>query len=607
MKFYFSLFFILSSILLMAQCPNLVWADEFEGNNLDGSKWSHQTGDGCPNLCGWGNNELQWYKRENTVVEDGKLKIIAKREQAGDKNYTSSRIRSINKGDWKYGRFEASIKLPKGQGIWPAFWMLPTDEVYGGWPQSGEIDIVEMIGKEPATAHGTIHFGNAWPNNRSSGAAYELLEGILNDEFHEFAIEWEENEIRWFVDDYLYATKNRSDVAPARWPFDQDFHFLLNVAVGGNWPGSPNTSTPFPQNMEVEYVRVYDGFSTYITGKREVAALSENLVYTVHNTSENATIDWKVPEGVQILEGQGTPDLRVNWGTVSGEIEVEITDDCGKQNIVLEVAAGSAIARDFSFENFDETARVQLNFTSGDFEDEANNPDTEGINASNLVGKYKRNAAALFDIIVYQINDLGNVFEYINGTKKFYLDLYTDAPIGTTVLLQLEDSRLVQSDNYPRGRHSRFEVTTSKQNEWERFEFQFKDRPDVNVSNTRVDQFVLLFASNTNSGDTFIFDNFDSYAPVNVSTKEIAPLSDSIFQIAPNPANNYITLNNLSSKFIKDWQILDYSGNLILIIDRPLAPKETIKTNFLLPNGTYILQAVGKKGILESQKLIVKK
>jgi hypothetical protein len=176
------------------------------------------------------------------------------------RNYTSARLRTLSKGDWTYGRFEARMKLPYGQGLWPAFWMLPTDGVYGEWAASGEIDIMEIIGSQPNVLHGTIHYHGEWPNNWYSGASYTLSSGDFSDDFHVFAIEWEEGEIRWYVDGIHYSTKNSWDTtsgAPFPAPFDEDFHILLNVAVGGNWPGSPDGTTVFPQRMEVDYVRVY--------------------------------------------------------------------------------------------------------------------------------------------------------------------------------------------------------------------------------------------------------------------------------------------------------------------------------------------------------------
>ena len=250
--------FALSGAPALAQYQ-LVWTDTFNGTSLDTSKWSYQVGTGCPNLCGWGNNELQYYRPENVTVSGGRLRITAKQENYGGMPYTSGRIRTAGLADWAYGRFEVRAKLPKGQGLWPAIWMLPTDWVYGGWAASGEIDIMELVGHEPNRVHGTLHYGEPYPNNTSSGASYALPSGDFSDAFHTFAIEWEPTEIRWYVDDLHYATQNSwwSSGGPYPAPFDRPFHLLLNVAVGGNWPGNPNGSTQFPQVMEVDWVRVY--------------------------------------------------------------------------------------------------------------------------------------------------------------------------------------------------------------------------------------------------------------------------------------------------------------------------------------------------------------
>ncbi len=239
-------------------------ADEFDGAEVDQTRWSFQIGDGCDiNLCGWGNNELEWYLAENATVADGFLTITAKEEQVGGKNYTSTRMRTINKGDWTYGRIEARAKLPVGKGFWPAIWMLPTTETYGGWAASGEIDIMEYVGDKPTEVLGTLHYGAPWPDNLSSSTTFTLQEGAFNDDFHVFVLEWKPGEIRWYVDEVLYATQNNwsttSGTFPA--PFDQDFHLLMNVAVGGNLPGNPDASTVFPQTMVVDYVRVFRDLS----------------------------------------------------------------------------------------------------------------------------------------------------------------------------------------------------------------------------------------------------------------------------------------------------------------------------------------------------------
>ena len=242
-----------------AQSWELVWQDEFSGSQLDMGKWEPQIGNGCPNLCGWGNNELQYYRAENATVSGGVLTITAREQSFGGADYTSARLRTKNLGDWTYGRLEMSAKMPIGQGIWPAFWMLPTDEAYGGWAASGEIDIVEYLGQDPDRVLGTIHYGGSYPLNASSGSSYTLTSGTFHDDFHLFALEWEPCELRWYVDDVLYWVQSDwySDGGPYPAPFDQRFHLLLNLAVGGNLPGPPDGTTQFPQELVVDYVRVY--------------------------------------------------------------------------------------------------------------------------------------------------------------------------------------------------------------------------------------------------------------------------------------------------------------------------------------------------------------
>ena len=243
----------------LAQSYRLVWSDEFSGTTLDLNKWEHQTGTGCPQLCGWGNNELQYYRSNNTTVAGGLLTITAKAESFGGQSFTSSRLRTRFRGDWTYGRIEMRAKMPAGQGLWPALWMLPTDEVYGTWAASGEIYLLEYLGHQTNRAFGTIHYGAQFPGNQFSSTATTLNGVNLSTSFHDYAFEWEPCEMRWYIDGALYATKRdwSSSGGPYPAPFDQRFHLLLNLAVGGNLPGSPNGTTVFPQTLTVDYVRVY--------------------------------------------------------------------------------------------------------------------------------------------------------------------------------------------------------------------------------------------------------------------------------------------------------------------------------------------------------------
>jgi beta-glucanase (GH16 family) len=235
-----------------------VWADEFDGAAVDPLHWEMQLGDGCPALCGWGNAELQYYQSENAIVADGELRIVAREESVAGYDYSSARMRSKDLADFELGRIEMRARMPVGQGLWPAFWMLFTEGVYGTWAASGEIDILEYLGHNPDRAIGTIHYGDVSPGNVSTTNDYILPSGSFDEAFHTFAIEWEACRIRWFVDDNLYATETawNSTGGPYPAPFDEKFHLLLNLAVGGNFPGPPDMSTIFPQQLVVDHVRV---------------------------------------------------------------------------------------------------------------------------------------------------------------------------------------------------------------------------------------------------------------------------------------------------------------------------------------------------------------
>ncbi|MFZ1138348.1 MAG: glycoside hydrolase family 16 protein [Candidatus Sulfotelmatobacter sp.] len=241
----------------------LVWSDEFNGPNgsaADSSKWVSETGGG-----GWGNDELEYYtnRLENASQQDGNLviKVLQEKYTGADgvtRNYSSARLKTQGKFSQAYGRFEARIKIPRGQGIWPAFWMLGDDIEKPGWPACGEIDIMENIGKERALVHGTIH-GPGYSGANGIGAPHALpRDHPVADDFHVFAVEWEPNTIRFYVDEHLYATRTPADLPQGtKWVYDHPFFLLLNVAVGGGWPGNPDASTIFPQTMLVDYVRVY--------------------------------------------------------------------------------------------------------------------------------------------------------------------------------------------------------------------------------------------------------------------------------------------------------------------------------------------------------------
>jgi beta-glucanase (GH16 family) len=585
------------------QCPTLVWADEFNQSSLDSKSWNFQIGDGCNiNLCGWGNNELQSYQSANATVSNGTLKIVAKRENIGGKQFSSARIRTNGKVDIKFGRIESRMKMPIGQGLWPALWMLPTDNVYGIWPLSGEIDIMEYLGHEPNTIHGTLHFGNVWPNNQSTTKKYVKPSGTFNEDFHVYAMEWTDQKITWYIDGYLYATKTRADIT-GRWPFDQKFHFLLNMAVGGNWPGSPNSSTPFPQTFEIDYLRVYDKTEQpYLSGPESIVQGSNDQKFRIENPVMGSTYTWSVPAGATIASGVGTNTINVNWGNAGGLVKVKVVNPCGEYDYQLQVKAEGALQKKVSLENFDEEALITRGTATGKFSDNVKNPNPNDINKSALVGEYQRNNTSQFDILVYNTQALPNVTTLINGEEIFFLDVSTNAPTGTQVLLQLENSSRATSANYPTGRHSRFVAVTTKQNEWERLAFKLLDRPDATVSNTSVNTLIFLFASNTLTGHTYRFDNFDIYGRSLLSDSRVIEQKELI--LFPNPTNKQ-ELEIKSDEKLMNYRIIDLNGKTI-----QSGNFDGIDYKIDIPNlssGNYKIILTNDKGKGNSQLFIVVK
>lgn len=345
----------------------LVWADEFASTTLDPTKWSTEV-----NCWGGGNNEAQCYlDRPENLWSDGQylhLKAIredvrgpavvdddpgySRDDMSGTGLFSSARIRSKNKGDWRYGRFEIRAKLPQGQGTWPAVWMLPTDNVYGGWAASGEIDIMEAVNLAVGgerRVHGTLHFGDNWPNNVYAGEEYLLPNGANPaDDFHEYAVEWEEGEIRWYVDGDHFATQTQEgwysmaalDESAA--PFNQRFHLIMNLAVGGDWAANVNDmgidEAAFPQEMVVDYVRVYQ--CTHDADMGRGCATRDDDFAAVPGVAPPTEVDTSQQE---IVVFDGAVHDPYSWGVYSetGEVLYAQVDVGGEYGTVGEITFAS--------------------------------------------------------------------------------------------------------------------------------------------------------------------------------------------------------------------------------------------------------------------------
>lgn len=341
----------ISNALVAQSGYELVWADEFDYTGLpDDNKWGYDVGDGCPNVCGWGNNELEYYtekRLENARVEDGHLIITAIKEKMRTKEYSSARLVTRGKGDWTYGRIEVKAKLPTGIGTWPAIWMLSTDWSYGGWPESGEIDIMEHVGYEPDKIYGTVHT-KAYHHSigTQKGADIEIVD--CEEEFHVYAVEWSHSKIDFFVDDNKYFTFSKEE-GSEKWPFDKRFHLLLNIAVGGTWGGAQGIdASVFPQKMLVDYVRVYQ----MVTDVDRNKGTGQLMLYPNPMDSKQFTIK---SEGLNLDEIMiyNTSGHRVDFNEIikKERVEIQLKNETSQLLLVSLVTRGGEVFRRKIFVN----------------------------------------------------------------------------------------------------------------------------------------------------------------------------------------------------------------------------------------------------------------
>lgn len=298
----------------------LVWEENFDGPSINKDIWSFEIGNGHANgIPGWGNAELEYYKEENAYIENGVLVIEAKEEQVSDDygtyNYTSARMKTQGKFNVKFGRIEFRAKLPYGKGIWPALWMLGENITQVVWPICGEIDVMELLGHEPNKVYGTIH-GPGYSGAQGKGGNYTLPSGDFTQDFHIFAVEWDPIGIKWYVDDVKFFQITRVEV-PGDWVFDHPFFIIMNVAVGGYWPGYPDETTVFPQKMYVDYIKVYKGVT--------MGAIDNgNFDYPLTNDQTNWPDDWFLWYGSQYgMGGTATASIEEENGNKVAVVNVE--------------------------------------------------------------------------------------------------------------------------------------------------------------------------------------------------------------------------------------------------------------------------------------------
>ena len=490
----------------------MVWSDEFDGEAINTQNWTHEV-----NCAGGGNQEKQCYtdSAENSFIQDGMLNLVAlPAEEGAALPFTSARMITRYKADFKYGRIEMRAKVPSGQGSWPAFWMMPTDEEYGEWPRSGEIDIFESVnlgvagadGNVESNIHGTLHYGKSWPNNSSSGKAYSLADGVNPaDDFHTYAIEWQEGEIRWYMDGYLYATQRQSKVrynskdeavglAHKGWfteyfdqvsgelethwdtaPFDKDFYLILNFAVGGDWPENVNNlgvdATAFhaDNKFEVDYVRVYQCQSDLETGK------GCETVRPGYDSFDDALVEGKAPVPLPPSDG-----VAKNIAIFDGSLEANWTawDCCGGTTPAIIADADKGDVVQF---NINDNNGTVLGFSTRDGHFPA---DFTGVSAP-------FDASPLLDL---------------NGTLSFEMKVVTAPTSATTWLLKAESG-----DGGPNtgdvALNTSIEGLDPVVGEWQTYTFSLATLQEKGLDLSAIDVVMIFPAWATGEGAEYLITN----------------------------------------------------------------------------------------------------
>lgn len=507
------------NVFAQSNSEKLVWQDEFDGTTLDESKWGYELGDGCPALCQWGTGQLDYSRKENVTVSNGLLTLSIKKENLGaasnNRDWTTGRIRTYQKVNFKYGRIEARLKGVETQGHGFAFWMLGSNAEVVSWPKCGEIDIFEQTGKFPDKNIGTTHFQESYGHAWNQGYIYLEPGDKFASNFHTVGLEWTPDSMSWYMNDAngvrkYYHTFHISEPINGYDPFNRDFYLIMSVGMGGDYSGAPDATTLPQQDVQIDYVRLYEGPQhIFVDGPSTVYEGDAGKVYST-KAQAGATYNWSVPAGSTITSGQGTNEITVNFGSTSGKVNLtETLVDCDPKTVNKEVTVEKAIVTDNIYEDFELNRNCTYDYRSGVLTEEVTNPAPNSVNSSPKVGQYIRNISENWDALVLVDVHPGHAGEFVQGTKRLFMDVYTDAPIGTKVTLGFENSA-VASPDFPYGKHSNYAAYTSKQNSWERLEFELTDVPDKYAGAYKVDKFVLMFDQGVKSGNTWYFDNLRS-------------------------------------------------------------------------------------------------
>lgn len=548
----FTLLFL--SRFSFAQCEVLVWEDNFNGSSLNLDHWDYEYGNGCPGLCGWGNNELQHYTDapENITVANGTLRITAQHSPGSNPEYTSARIRTKGLAAFRSGRIEARIKMPIGQGLWPAFWMLPEDYSYGGWPLSGEIDITEVLGQTTNETHGTIHYGGKWPFNQYQGNSLDLGGTALHDNFHVYAVEWKQDTIRWFIDEQLYSIRAADNLGTFPWRFDQEFHLLLNLAIGGNWPGFPDNTTVFPQNMLVDYVRIYEKPELAIISGPKSAFQGEEVHYDVSNL-ENCSFSWNVENGT--IESSEGPNCTVVFNE-SGNQNISVSIDNGNcaSTIEREINVGDECSVNIA--NFDDRFDVHWTWYTGSY-GVVSTPSQGPMNNSPSASSWSLEGNS-DDRITYGIDAIQDANVFSDQHLVIGMKMYSNAPENTLVEMRLQNENITGTGVF-NGTHSNYLASTGEQYGWTWVYFDLGGVSNASL-NEDINQMMFRVLASPSLPYTLVIDD------VSFFDFDCTPLANNIEAVnATEEMQAYVKEGSVYVRSAKGktLDVLDISGRIV--------------------------------------------
>ncbi len=554
-RYQLKIVFLLVAIIIIAYgsraqetaCESLVWSDEFDADGAPSTaKWNYDTGGG-----GWGNNELQTYtnNRTNSWVENGLLHIKATKASG---SWTSARLVTRAKGDWLYGRIEVKAKLPSRKGTWPAIWMLPTDWEYGGWPASGEIDIMEHVGYDPGVVHGTIHT-EAYNHGIGTQKGASITVDDASSVFHVYAIEWTAEDIKWYVDDQLYFTFNNKNSTYKEWPFDKRFHLLLNIAIGGDWGGAQGIDPNLTEAvMEVDYVRVYnDKMAQPVVQGPTINAAGDEPTYSV-GTVQGAQYKWHFPEGVVVISGEGTNSASVRWNDSPGDIQVEVFTSC--DTVVSDIFHVNYLNKPDSDQLEISTLNEDQELLWGATPGSDNTVDLSGedgnLSVAFQISKPSQNPSVYYDFDgLFDLSEINQLafdlkVDPANPPSNMRIDL-----VDTNGRVKL--SNLFKIDS--------FELDDS----FHTYNHLFTANADGSFRIDRVAQIRVYFnygVFGRSGSGAFQLKNMRMQVPVNTAIEEL--ISASEFKVFPVPASEFVTIT--STSLIHEIQLYSLQGNLIL-------------------------------------------